>query len=182
VLQEATGGLFRVREGAVGCQFQSDVSRFPMPGEWHGAADSVMPVWHDVHRTRGAAFVADETPTDRRPGQVQGQGSQPDVDHPSIAFAARALDVAGHVTVGDPFSPVCQAGKCLSIVSVAAKPLRMIPRPTTLQIIIALGIERRRTTEWVWTSIGSEGRLLKQGVGYVFQSHRWRRARQRRAR
>ena len=31
-----------------------------MPGEWHGTADSVMPVRHDVHRTFDAAFLADE--------------------------------------------------------------------------------------------------------------------------
>ena len=103
MLKQPAGRFLRVCEGAVGGEFQSCVSRLPMPCKWHGAAGSVIPVWHDVHRTRGAAFVADETPTDRRLGQVQGQGSQPDVDHPSIAFAARALDVAGHVTVGDPF-------------------------------------------------------------------------------
>jgi hypothetical protein len=50
-----------------------------MPGEWHGAADSVMPVWHDVHRTLDAAFLADETSADRRPGQFLGQGVQPDI-------------------------------------------------------------------------------------------------------
>jgi hypothetical protein len=27
----------------------AQVSRFPILGEWHGPADSVMPVWHDVH-------------------------------------------------------------------------------------------------------------------------------------
>ena len=73
-----------------------------MPGEWHGTADSVMPVRHDVHRTRGAAFLADEAPADRRPGQILGQDVQPDIDHAPIALAARTLDVAGHVTVGDP--------------------------------------------------------------------------------
>jgi hypothetical protein len=73
-----------------------------MLGEWHGGASSVMPIWHDVHRSCGTAFLADETPADRRPGQILGEGIQPDVDHPSITLG-RALDVAGHMTVGDPF-------------------------------------------------------------------------------
>jgi hypothetical protein len=74
-----------------------------MPGEWHGASDSVMPVWHDVHRTFDAAFLADEATADRRPGQGLGQGVEPDVDQAPIALRARTLDVAGHVTVRDPF-------------------------------------------------------------------------------
>ena len=61
-----------------------------------------MPVWHDVHRTRGATLLVDKAPADCRPRQILGQGIQSDIDHPSIALA-RALDVAGHVTVSDPF-------------------------------------------------------------------------------
>jgi len=59
-----------------------------MLGEWHGSASSVMPVWHDVHRTGDAALLADEAPTDHRPGLVLGQGVEPDVDHAPIATAA----------------------------------------------------------------------------------------------
>jgi hypothetical protein len=73
-----------------------------MLGEWHGGANPVMPVRHDVHRSCGAAFLADETPADRRPGQILGEDIQPDVDHPSIALG-RALDVAGHVPFRDSF-------------------------------------------------------------------------------
>jgi hypothetical protein len=73
-------------------------------GEWHGPADSVMPVWHDVHRTGDAALLADETPTDHRPGLVLGQGVEPDVDHASIALSARTLEVAGYVAVGERVS------------------------------------------------------------------------------
>src|SRR3954469_4637939 len=61
-----------------------------------------MPVRHDVHRSCGSAFLADETASNRRPGQVLSQGIQSDVDHASIALG-RTLDVAGHMTVGDPF-------------------------------------------------------------------------------
>ena len=78
-------------------------SSFPVHGEWHGSAVPVMPVWHDVHRTCRATLLAAEAPSDRRPGQVLGQGVQPDIDHPSIALSARTLDVAGYVTVSDPF-------------------------------------------------------------------------------
>jgi hypothetical protein len=74
-----------------------------MLGEWHGLTRSVMPVWHDVHRTGRSALLADEAPADDRPGLILGQGVQPDVDHAPIAVAARALDIAGHVTVGEPF-------------------------------------------------------------------------------
>jgi hypothetical protein len=74
-----------------------------MPGEWHGVTGSVMPVRHDVHRTCDAAFLAEEVPTDRRPRQILGQGVQPDIDHPPIALTARTLDVAGHVTIREPF-------------------------------------------------------------------------------
>ena len=73
-----------------------------MPGEWHGLTGSVMPVGHDIHRTGGAALLADEAPTDHRPGLVLGQGVEPDVDHAPIAVAARALDIAGHMAVGQP--------------------------------------------------------------------------------
>jgi hypothetical protein len=62
-----------------------------------------MPVWHDVHRTFDAAFLADEATADRRPRQSLGQGVEPDVDHPPIALTARTLDVAGHVTLSNPF-------------------------------------------------------------------------------
>ena len=62
-----------------------------------------MPVWHDVHRTRGTAFLANEAAGDCRPRQILGQGIQSDIDHASIAISSRALDVAGNVTFGDPF-------------------------------------------------------------------------------
>ena len=81
---------------------KSYVSRFPVLGEWHGGAGPVMPVWHDIHRTGGSTLLAAEAPTDRRPGQVLRQGIQPNIDHASIANA-RALDVAGHVAVREPF-------------------------------------------------------------------------------
>ena len=68
-----------------------------MPGEWHGGGGPVMPVRHDVHRTRCAALLTDEAPADRRPGQVLRQGVQSDINHTSIALAGRTLDVAGHV-------------------------------------------------------------------------------------
>lgn len=63
-----------------------------------------MPVRHDIHRTRGAAFFADEAPGDRRPRQILRQDIEPDVDHASIAGAGRALNVAGQMTFGDPAS------------------------------------------------------------------------------
>jgi hypothetical protein len=72
-----------------------------MLGEWHGVAGSVMPVWHDVHRTCRAAFLADKLNADLRPGAILRQGFQPDVDQ-TIA-AAVTLDVAGYVAVRDPF-------------------------------------------------------------------------------
>jgi hypothetical protein len=61
-----------------------------------------MPVWQDVHRTGGAAFLADEAPGDCRSRQILGQGVQPNIDHPSIALG-RTLDIAGYVTASDPF-------------------------------------------------------------------------------
>jgi len=76
-----------------------EVSRFPVLGEWHGPADSVVPVWHDVHRTGDAALLADEAPTDHRPRLVLGQG----VEHASIALTGRTLNVAGYMAVGEPF-------------------------------------------------------------------------------
>jgi hypothetical protein len=82
---------------------KSYVSRFPVPSEWHGVAGSVMPVWYDVHRTCDATFLADEAAGDRRPRQVLGQRIQPDIDHAAVALTARALDVAGHMAVCDPF-------------------------------------------------------------------------------
>jgi len=63
---------------------------------------SVMPVWHDVHRTFDATFLADKAAADRRPRQILGQGVQSDIDHAAIALAARTLDVAGHMTVREP--------------------------------------------------------------------------------
>ena len=83
--------------------FKIKVSRFPMLGEWHGGGSPVMPVWHDVHRSRDAALLTAETAADLRPGQVLRQDVQPDIDHASIAFTARTLDVAGYVTVREPF-------------------------------------------------------------------------------
>jgi hypothetical protein len=83
--------------------FKTKISRFPMPGEWQGGGSPVMPVWHDVHRTCSATLLADEPPTDRRPGQILGQGVQPDIDHASIAFVARTFDAAGYVAVREPF-------------------------------------------------------------------------------
>jgi hypothetical protein len=74
-----------------------------MLGEWHGVTYPVMPVWYDIHRTGNATLLADEAPADRGPRQVLGQGVQLDIDHASIALAARTLDVAGHVAVDDPF-------------------------------------------------------------------------------
>ena len=62
-----------------------------MPSEWHGPADSVMPVWRDVHRTRRATFTADKAPADRRPRQVRGQGVQPDIDHVAASKQGVAL-------------------------------------------------------------------------------------------
>ena len=79
-----------------------------MLGEWHGPADSVMPVRHDVHRTGDAALLADEAPTDDRPRLVLGQGVQADIDHAAITLRARTLDVAGHVTV---CNPICRAAR-----------------------------------------------------------------------
>ena len=73
--------------------------------EWHGLADSVTPVGHDVHRTCRAALLADEAPTDHRARLVLGQGVQADIDHAPIATA---LDVAGYVTVREPF---CRAAR-----------------------------------------------------------------------
>ena len=79
--------------------------------EWHGVAG---PVRHDVHRTYRAAFAADEAPIDRRTGQILGQGVEPDVDHASIALTPRTLDVAGYVTVGEPF---CRTAGWVSVCS-----------------------------------------------------------------
>jgi hypothetical protein len=62
-----------------------------------------MPVWHDVHRTGGATLLADQAAANLRPGQIRGQGVQPNIDHPLTALTARTLDVAGNVTVSDPF-------------------------------------------------------------------------------
>jgi hypothetical protein len=64
-------------------------------------ASSVMPVWHDVHRTRGATFFADKALADLRPGATLRQGIQPDVDQPIAA--AVTLDVAGYVAFREPF-------------------------------------------------------------------------------
>ena len=102
-----------------------------MPGEWHAHVLHVMPVRHDVHRSRSAAFLADKAAADRRPGQVLRQGIQSDVDHATITLSARALNVAGYVAVREPFGRGRREGICLSVENVvAAKPLRMIPRKT----------------------------------------------------
>ena len=74
-----------------------------MPGKWHRGGGPVMPVRHDVHRTCSTAFFADETPSNRRPGQILRQSIEPNVDHASITGARRALNVASHMTYGDPF-------------------------------------------------------------------------------
>jgi hypothetical protein len=62
----------------------------------------VMPVQHDVHRACGAECFADKAPT------VAGQArSLSRISsrrrHSTIALAGRALNAAGHVTVGDLF-------------------------------------------------------------------------------
>jgi hypothetical protein len=46
------------QEFPLGRQLQS-ISRFPVLREWHGSANSVMPVRHDVHRTCRTTFFAD---------------------------------------------------------------------------------------------------------------------------
>ena len=51
--------------GRSAVSFKIKVSRFPMLGEWHCSASSVMPVRNDIHRTRGATFPADQARTDR---------------------------------------------------------------------------------------------------------------------
>ena len=126
--------------GRSAVSFKIKVSRFPMPGEWHGSGSPVMPVWHDVHRTCGAAFLADEAPADRRPGQILGQGVQPDIDHASIAITARTLDVAGYVTVREPFGRAAgwvfvsrSCGRCEAIADDSAA-------DDVMQIINPLGI------------------------------------------
>ena len=73
--------------------FKTKISRFPMPGEWQGGGSPVI----------SATLLADEPPTDRRPGQILGHGVQPDIDHASIAFVARTFDAAGYVAVREPF-------------------------------------------------------------------------------
>jgi hypothetical protein len=40
-----------------------------------------------IHRTGGSALLADEAAGDHRPGEILGQGVEPDVDHASIANA-----------------------------------------------------------------------------------------------
>jgi hypothetical protein len=57
VLEEATGGFLRVGEGSVGCQFHEWILIVSMLSEWHGGANPVIPVWYDVHRPCGAAFL-----------------------------------------------------------------------------------------------------------------------------
>ena len=90
-----------------------------MPGEWHGVAGSVMPVWHDVHRTRGAAFLADEAARDRRPGQVLGQGGD-----------GEAVSAAGAA----PLSPAAS-------VQSPAQILVPLTVPTSLQPIGVCGLD-----------------------------------------
>jgi hypothetical protein len=131
---------------ADGSGFVPRASTLPMLSERYGMGRSVMPVWHDVHRTRDATFLADETRADRRPGQVLWQRVQPDIDHATIATAARTLDVAGYVTVGEPFrraaGRVCTCPSCVS-----TKSSVMIPRrKTQCKLSIPWGSERCRAT------------------------------------
>ena len=117
--------------GRSAASFKISVSRFPMPGEWHGPADSVMPVRYDVHRTGDAALLADEAPTDHRPGLALGQGVEPHVDHADRNCrlnigCCRSRDRRRAIPPGR------QVGICLSLEGVvAAEPLRMIPRLLT---------------------------------------------------
>ena len=62
-----------------------------MPGEWHGASDSVMPVRHDVHRTFDAALPADETQAELRPGQVL------EIDGKLSIWRSARLEDRGHI-------------------------------------------------------------------------------------
>jgi hypothetical protein len=81
-----------------------------MLSERYGMSRSVMPIWHNVHRTYGAALLADEAPADCRPRQILGQGLQPDIDHASVALTARTLDVAGYVAVREAFRRAAPGG------------------------------------------------------------------------
>jgi hypothetical protein len=81
-----------------------------MRGEWHGVAGSVMPFWHDVHRTCGAAFLADKAPADRGPRHVLRQGVQPDINQTTAA--AVTLDVAGLRGRPRAIPPGFLAGSC----------------------------------------------------------------------
>ena len=131
VLQQSARALLTVAVGRSASVSKAEVSRFPVLGEWHGAADSVMPVRNDVHRTSGTTLLAHDAAADRRPRQIPRQGVEPDVDHASIAFTARTLDVAGYETVRAPFRRGAKRVISRSIVSVvAARPSEMIPRPT----------------------------------------------------
>lgn len=81
--------------------------------------------------------------------------------------------------------PGHQEGICQSIVRVAAKPSEMIPRPTKRRkLSISCGSERRPATacRGCRHPLGAKAGYSSREYGYVFQSHRWRRARQRRAR
>ena len=49
-------------------------SRFPVFRERHSSANSVMQVWHDVHRTCDVIFLAGQAPTDL---QLQEQALGP---------------------------------------------------------------------------------------------------------
>jgi len=103
-----------------------------------------MPVRHDVHRSCGSAFLADETASNRRPSFEAGYpvGRRPCVDRswPNIG-CCRSHDRRRSI------SPEYQAGNCLSIVRVAARPLRMISQPAPMRkLSIPWGSEQRRAT------------------------------------
>ena len=63
---------------------------------------AIMPVRRDVHRAGGAACLADEPPADNGPRLILGQGVEPNVDHPPVAFAAETVNAAGDMAGLDP--------------------------------------------------------------------------------
>jgi hypothetical protein len=75
----------------------------PRPHAWPDLPASVMPVRDDMHRSGGAARRADHAQADARPRLILREGVEPHVD-PAIATAVQALDTAGHMAVGQPFS------------------------------------------------------------------------------
>jgi len=68
--------------------FMSKESRFPIPAEWHGVADPIKPVRHNIHRASRTAACTDEAPTHVRPRLILGKSVEPDVD-PAIAAGYR---------------------------------------------------------------------------------------------